>query len=298
MLLASAVTGLFVITYFGGLTPFTSSWQPLRFKVPLDLFLVIGAAYGATQWLTTPRTMRSWIVPFLLGCGLVTFLFNLIQTESSGRLQLRSRLIPELSAIIDWIKRETPANARVLFEESGDESGFVYDRTYLSAFLPHLTGRQLIGGPINLYNDRHHFAEFHSGKIFKKDSQSLSDEQVRGYLDLYNIGAVVVFDPASIQRLQSIPGLVTIDQRIGPVHLMKVNQPRSWFVEGEGEVRAGFNRLELSHLKGQVVILKYHWIEGLTGSPAVKIEPVKMLDDPIPFVKLINPPPVVTLRIQ
>lgn len=298
MLLASAVTGLFVITYFGGLTPFTSSWQPLRFKVPLDLFLAIGAAYGATQWLTTPRTSRSWIVPFLLGCGLVTFLFNLIQTESSGRLQLRSRLIPELSAIIDWIKRETPANARVLFEESGDESGFVYDRTYLSAFLPHLTGRQLIGGPINLYNDRHHFAEFHSGKIFKKDSPSLSDEQLRGYLNLYNIGAVVVFDPASIQRLQSIPGLVTIDRRIGPVHLMKVNQPRSWFVEGEGEVRAGFNRLELSHLKGQVVILKYHWIEGLTGSSAVKIEPVKMLDDPIPFVKLINPPSAVTLRIQ
>jgi hypothetical protein len=298
MLLASAVTGLFVITYFGGLTPFTSSWQPLRFKVPLDLFLAIGAAYGATQWLSAPRTSRSWIVPFLLGCGLVTFLFNLIQTESSGRLQLRSRLIPELSAVIDWIKRETPANARVLFEESGDESGFVYDRAYLSAFLPHLTGRQLIGGPINLYNDRHHFAEFHSGKIFKKDSQSLSDEQLRGYLNLYNIGAVVVFDPASIQRLQSIPGLVTIDRRIGPVHLMKVNQPRSWFVEGEGEVRAGFNRLELSHLKGQVVILKYHWIEGLTGSSAVKIEPVKMLDDPIPFVKLINPPPAVTLRIE
>jgi hypothetical protein len=298
MTLASALTGLFLITYFGGLTPFTGSWQPLRFKVPLDLFLVIGAAYGATQWLTTPRTPRSSTVPILLGCGLVAFLFNLVQTESTGRLQLRSRLIPELNAVIDWIKRETPANARVLFEESGDESGFVYDRTYLSAFLPHLTGRQLIGGPINLYNDRHHFAEFHSGKIFKKDSQSLSDDQLRGYLRLYNIGAVVAFDPASIRRLQSIPGLVTIDQRIGPVHLMKVNQPLSWFMEGEGEVQAGFNRLELSHLKGQVVILKYHWIEGLTGNSAIKIEPVRMLDDPIPFIKLINPPPAVTLRIH
>lgn len=298
MMLASALTGLFVITYFGGLTPLTSSWQPLRFKVPFDLFLVIGAAYGTTQWLTAPRTSRSSIAPILLGCGLVAFLFNLVQTESAGRLQLRSRLIPELKAIIDWIKRETPANARVLFEESGDESGFVYDRTYLSALLPHLTGRQLIGGPINLYNDRHHFAEFHSGKIFKKDSQSLSDEQLQGYLRLYNIGAVVAFDPAAIRLLQSIPGLVTIDQRIGPVHLMKVNQPLSWFMEGEGKVKAGFNRLELSHLKGQVVILKYHWIEGLIGNTAVKIEPVKMLDDPIPFVKLINPPATVTLQIH
>jgi hypothetical protein len=27
--------------------------------------------------------------------------------------------------------------ARVLFEESGDETGFVYDGTYLSSFIPH-----------------------------------------------------------------------------------------------------------------------------------------------------------------
>jgi len=227
----------------------------------------------------------------------VTFLFNLVQTESTGRLQLRSRLIPELSAIVDWIKRETPADARVLFEESGDESGFVYDRTYLSSFLPHLTGRQLIGGPINLYNDRHHFAEFHSGKMFKKDPQSLSDQEIRNYLRLYNIGAVVAFDPASLQRLQSIPGLVTIDQRIGPVHLMKVNQPLTWFIEGEGKVKVGFNRLELSNLKGNEIILKYHWIEGLAAIPPTKIEPVKMADDPIPFIKLINPSPAVSLRV-
>jgi len=31
--LASALAILFVITYFGALMPFTSSWQPLRFKV-------------------------------------------------------------------------------------------------------------------------------------------------------------------------------------------------------------------------------------------------------------------------
>ena len=29
-----------------------------------------------------------------------------------------------LKAITDWIARETPSDARVLFEESGDETGF------------------------------------------------------------------------------------------------------------------------------------------------------------------------------
>jgi hypothetical protein len=210
---------------------------------------------------------------------------------------LRTQLRPELTAIVEWIKQETPAEARVLFEESGDETGFVYDGMYLSSFIPHWTHRELIGGPINLYNDRHHFAEFHSGKLFKKDIQTLSDDEIRNYFRLYNIGAVVAFHPASIQRLQSVPGLVTLERRVGPVHLMRVNQPLSWFLQGEGRVKASLNRLEASEVKGNEVILKYHWAEGLIGTPAVKIVPVKIGDDPIPFIKVIDPPAVFELRI-
>jgi hypothetical protein len=297
MVLACALVILFIFTYFGAFLPLIKSWQPLRFKVPLDLFLVIGAAYAIAQWLSARGTVRTRTVPVIVLCSLFTFLINLAQTESTGKLRLRAGLNPELMAVTEWIKRETPVNARVLFEESGDETGFIYDGAYLSSFLPHRTGRQLIGGPINLYNDRHHFAEFHSGKMFKKDAQSISGEELRNYLRLYNIGAVVAFHPASIKRLQSVAGLVTLEQRIGPAHLMKVNQSLTWFIAGDGKVRAEFNRLELSELTGREVILKYHWIEGLTASPPVTIEAVKMLDDPIPFIKLVRPPSSVSLRI-
>jgi hypothetical protein len=78
---------------------------------------------------------------------------------------------------------------------------------------------------------------------------------------------------------------------------MKVHQPLSWFVAGEGKVKATFNRLALSELKGREVILKYHWVEGLMASPPTRIEPVKMADDPIPFIKLIDPPGNLVLRI-
>ena len=296
IMLASALTVLFLVTYLASQVPFMKAWQPLRFKVSLDLFFVIGASYSATEWLTARRTSLSWLVPALIGSALLMFVINVVQTESTGMLRLRSGLIPELSAIVDWVKRETPADARVLFEESGDESGFIYNRSYLSSLIPHSSGRQLIGGPINVYNDRHHFAEFHSGKMFKKDVQALSDDEIKNYFRLYNIGAVVAFHPASIQRLQSIAGLVTLDQRIGPVHLMKVNQPLTWFIQGTGKLKAGFNRLELSELNGKELILKYHWIEGLTVSPAGKIAPVKIADDPIPFIKIFDPPPALTLR--
>jgi hypothetical protein len=62
----------------------------------------------------------------------------------------------------------TPAYARILFEDSGDESGFAYDGVYLSALAAHMTGRQLIGGPANLYDDRHHFAHFYSGRLLER----------------------------------------------------------------------------------------------------------------------------------
>ena len=296
VMLAITLIALFLISYFGALIPFVKPWQPLRFKVPFDLFLAVGAAYAVNRWLIH-RAAAAPLVPIVLICGSLAFLINLVQTESTGRLQIRSQLIPQLREIVDWIGRATPADARVLFEESGDETGFVYDRVYLSSLIPYLTGRQLIGGPINLYNDRHHFAEFHSGKMFKKDVQSISDEELRNYLRLYNIGAVVAFDPPSIQRLQSIPGLMTIEQRVGPIYLMKVNQLLTWFLAGKGEVKADFNRLELSDLKGNDVILKFHWVDGLTAEPPVKIEPVMMADDPIPFIKLVNPPSNVTLRV-
>jgi hypothetical protein len=167
----------------------------------------------------------------------------------------------------------------------------------LSSFIPHRTARQLIGGPINLYNDRHHFAEFHSGKLLKKDIQTLSDDEIRNYFRLYNIGAVVAFHPASVQRIQAVPGLVTLDRQIGPVHLMKVNQPLTWFLQGDGKIKASLNRLDLSELKGKEIVLKYHWTKGLSASPSAKIVPVKIADDPIPFIKIIHPPATLTLRI-
>jgi hypothetical protein len=299
VMLASASLVLFLLAYFGSLMPFVKSWQPLRFKVPLDLFLALAASYILVHGLARrSRSSRSYVLPVVAACGLLAFLFNLIETETRARMLLRTELRPELHAIVEWIKQDTPADGRVLFEESGDETGFAYDGMYLSSFIPHWAGRELIGGPINLYNDRHHFAEFHSGKFLKKDIRNLTDDAIRNYFRLYNIGAVVAFYPASVQRIQSVPGLVTSDRRAGPAHLMKVNQPLTWFLQGEGRVKASLNRLDLSEIKGKEIVLKYHWTEGLVASPPARIVPVKIYDDPIPFIKIIDPPAALTLHIS
>jgi hypothetical protein len=299
MVLAAALATLFLVTYFGSLVPFIKPWQPLRFKVALDLFLVPPAAYMCALWATKRATIAPpFIVPLASSVGALAFLANIIATESGAGMLLRTQIRPEMNAIIEWIQKETAADARVLFEESGDETGFVYDGMYLSSFAAHRTSRQLIGGPINLYNDRHHFAEFHSGKLFKKEIHRLTDDEIRNYFRLYNIGSIVSFHPASIQRFQSIPGFIKVEQHIGPVHLMKVNQPFTWFLEGTGAIRARPNRIEATNVAGNEVVLKYHWIEGLTATPPARIVPLKLLDDPIPFIRIINPPEEFILNIK
>jgi hypothetical protein len=300
ILLLPALISLFLITYFSFLIPALQAWQPMRFKVPFDLFLAIAAAYAVAEWLNagsaTSRS-RSYTVPLLLFTASITFLINLVATESQGKLRLRTIIRPEITEIARWVQQNTLDQARVLFEESGDETGFVYDGMYLSAFIPHWSGRELIGGPINLYNDRHHFAEFHSGRLFGRAIQAFSDEEIKEYFRLYNIGAVVAFHPASLKRLASVSGLVTLDRRIGPVHLMRVNQPSGWFVRGQGRVIAKLNRLEVSTSGANEVVLKYHWLNGLVSNPPATIIPVKIYDDPIPFIKVIDPPRSFVLQV-
>ena len=298
VMIACGALTLFLLAYFGSFIPLLKNLQPLRFKVPYDLFLILASSYTISAWRrSASSSARSTWIPILLACGLIATAINLIQTEYENKLRLRTQISPEVSALVEWIRQETPTNGRLLFEESGDETGFVYEGMYLSSFVPYWTGRQLIGGPINLYNDRHHFAEFHSGMLFKRDIASFTNEELATYFRTYNIGAVVAFHPRSVQRLLSIPQLVSLDQQLGDVHLFRVNQPLNWFLKGKGQLDTGLNRIHGSNIKGDEIILKYHWTEGLVSDPPVNLMPVRILDDPIPFIKVLNPPPEFTLRI-
>ena len=44
---------------------------------------------------------------------------NLFATETRRAMLLRTRVRPELHAILEWIEKETPVDARVLFEDRG-----------------------------------------------------------------------------------------------------------------------------------------------------------------------------------
>ena len=101
IVLASAGIVLFLIAYFGAFIPFVKSWQPLRFKIPFDLFLTLAAAYILAQEINgRSLTRRSYAVPIIAAFGFLAFLFNLLATETRGKMLLRTQLRPELNAIV------------------------------------------------------------------------------------------------------------------------------------------------------------------------------------------------------
>src|SRR5215475_8844303 len=116
IMLASAWIILFLVAYFGSLIPLVKSWQPLRFKVPLDLFLVLAASYLVALALARGAfASRFHILPAVVSCGLLAFALNLFATETRGTMLLRTPIRSELGSILEWIEKETPADARVLF---------------------------------------------------------------------------------------------------------------------------------------------------------------------------------------
>jgi len=46
------------------------------------------------------------------------------------------------------------------------------------------------------------------------------------------------------------------------------------------------------------MVIKYHHVPGLASDRDVVIEPVYLGDDPLPFIRLIRPPPELTLYLR
>jgi hypothetical protein len=71
-----------------------------------------------------------------------------------------------------------------------------------------------------------------------------------------------------------------------------VNRAPSFFLKGKGEKKAELNKIELKNVRPEdgEIILSYHWMKYLKTDPPRKLERTFFLDDPVGFIKIINPP--------
>lgn len=274
---------LLLLAYGGSFVAFTRQFEPMRFKGPLNLFLLLPASYFLLY-------SRLRILTAGMSMIVLISLAPTLHAEIEHPRSIVSSLNDPMKRLVSWIKQETSSDARIMIEESAYESGNQYYDTFLIALLPKLTQREFIGGPYPYLGLRHGFAKFHASTLFGKQIGKFSPNRLKRYLDLYNVGWIVCFHPKSVLYFDGQPDYFLSRGKIDRFHLYEVNRKPSFILKGEGRVRSELNTIFVEEFEGDELVLKYHWLKTFKTTPQVHIEPIFLLKDPVPFIRIKNPP--------
>jgi hypothetical protein len=170
--------------------------------------------------------------------------------------------------------------------------------------LPYLTGVEVLGGPYLKAGIKTNFTQFGEGRLFGRDEWSSAFfDRYAGY---YRPTAIICWSPVAVAFCQAHPELVeiiarndrllpTVDPTTGRRVLVtstvifgKIGGSPGKFVRGRGRIRAEPGRLIIDEaiadeLDG-LVVLSYHNVPRLRSTPPLRIESVKLGDDPVGFI--------------
>jgi hypothetical protein len=200
----------------------------------------------------------------------------------------------ELGPLTRWaveqLGSQTDPSARVMFELSHAR---IHDGGHMAGFLAVQSNREFIGGAYPYT----HFANFWDNWMFGRPVTDLPIDRFREYVTLYNIGWILAHSDTARSYLAGMPDISLVAEN-GPLALYRIETNHTFFLQGKGEVVGrGMNRLEVSNLEGDTIVLKYHYIPGMRTEPPVGIDGIKILDDPEPFIRIKQPPAHTRLRL-
>lgn len=281
-----------LLNYFGSLVPGVVLLQPLRFKLPMLLFLLIPMAIGI-GYLYEKAASRyknlAIALPVLL--GLLCVATVLVIPKYRSRDDLNAQLSGGMRTLLEWIKTNTTREARILLE--GDDLSIhlrspKYQDGHLPMLLPYLTQREFISTTFPIVD----FPGFSDGIMFTQDVRKYGLDDLKIYFDLFNIKWIVCWSPQAIETFMAYPDYLTVIGKIDIFYIFAVNRQPSYYIKGSGEVEADYSTLRLNHIKADngSIIIKYHWADGLRTIPARAINAISIGPDPDGFIQILDPP--------
>ncbi|HRD49856.1 MAG TPA: hypothetical protein PL166_09690 [Candidatus Contendobacter sp.] len=295
-----------ILRSIGGDFFWIARMEPYRFS-PVGYLLMVAPAGRGLEWaasavyraIAARRRLAVCAVVVLLLAACFGFLIRDTMREvlpgNHARIGPAPPYVREVGPksrwVIEWIKSNTDQSARILFETA---QGRFHDGAHIAGYVADLADREMIGG---IY-PHHHFAGFWDGMVFGRPIKTLETATFRHYLDLYNIGWIIAFSQPSRNYLATAPNVKLASEFEG-LAAYHVNRPFSFFHLGDGRVTARqHNRIDLDGLSGTEVIVRYHFLPGLKSRPAARIEPVFLEDDPVPFIRILNPPQSISIFVE
>jgi hypothetical protein len=208
----------------------------------------------------------------------------------------------EQEDVVDFLKRNTTAEARILWDDTTDRPcGWNW-----TALLPVLTDRAYLGGLDPDAGMDFSFCEMRDGKLNGRPLADWSDGQLAEYARWYNVGWVVCRSSAAADRWSRLPMAKPVaklnDGRA--VTIFELERPRSFILGGSAKWESsGPNRITLTDVvpdaNGEVCISLHHPPSGTlrTYPSYVSFESKKSEADPWGHVSLRphGPVPRITL---
>ncbi len=209
----------------------------------------------------------------------------------AARPFLSSEPPPGFEAIIGWIRDSTKPGDRIFYEEVGRDLPGVEPDPFAggrySGLLPQLTGVEVIGGFYLHVGLKTNFTQIGEGKLFGEGGWDR--ETFIRYAKLYRPSAIVCWSAAAKRFCQENKDLVTITFREGRIVAGEVTGFGGDAIRGQATVEAEAGRLRVSGLVPDLdglVILRYHHAPGMRCVPPMRLEPILLEGDPVPFLGL------------
>lgn len=292
-----------LLSYFGSFSPPLRHLQPYRYVTAY--FCMWLPAAGAGMELFQRRVSGTRVAraagPVILAATLVALMLLPSLRFYSLVAPLRTDLDQDSSGLVEWVRGNTDAGARLMMEDINvweGKNSTVYGGARLVQMMPLLTGRETIGGPLPNAFILHHYASFHDGIFLDRPIEEFSDSELDRAMDLYNIGWAACWSEPAIERMSKYPGAKDV-ANFGPIKVFTMEREHDFFLEGTGRIKARLDRIELDGLvtdAGRVVV-SYHWVEGLRSASPAELVRVELGDDPVGFIGINNPPASVVISL-
>ena len=305
--------------YLAGLTRAVDFLQPGRHTYALYLAAsVLGGVFLdelIRKMREGPGRLDLWVSVALLllgarifGPSLIAFVPDRLGWTEGTRPFLTSQPSPTLRWIVKQVRSSMKPGERLLYEEGGQAmqggESDPFDDGRFSGLLPYLTGVEMLGGPYLKVSLTTNFTQFGEGKLFGR--ADWDEAFFREYAAIYRPSAILCWSTHAVNFCRSHPELIEVvevtpytrervDPRTGQMGLERkeilfgrVKGYGGMAARGEADVEAEPGRLVVRSSRTEepdgLVVLRYHSVPKLRTRPPVAIEPVRLGEDPVPFI--------------
>jgi len=268
---------LMIVSLFGSQIGL-SDLQPTRFIIPTALLALLFISIQIKR-----RYEEKNVIFFLF---LTILIATFILASYPIKFSYGYREYPAATKIFEFLKTNTSPKSRTHVQDSHHHP---YFKSHFTAFIPYKTSRAIVGGPFTYPLTKFKFSQFVDDNLFGKNLNEISDEEMESYLELYNIKYFLVFS----DRARHYFGCKKKFKKVFHHDRFSIHEyleaDESFCYECQAVVEADYDRISVKGATSGKTILKFHYIKSLKIMPeGLRIEPIRLLKDPNPFIMVEN----------